>query len=90
MSGVRFTWGIKPELYVMPNSNIWRALRHGMIVRDMSFKPELKESQVAIYKFEEGLMSNPDYVTVLLPMHNFVTYLKKNSEPFPVPEEKFH
>ena len=44
MSGVRFTWGIKPEIYVKPGSDIWRARRQGMIIRDTSFKPELKES----------------------------------------------
>ena len=91
MRGVRYTWGIRPQLSVMPGSDIWRALDKGMIVRDMTFKPELEESQQAIYNFEEDLMKNPDYEVVVAPMHAFKYYLYNHTEhSFPVPQEKFH
>ena len=49
IDGVRFNWGIKPELVVDPASDKWLAQDHGMVVLDPDFN--IAAHQAEVYEF---------------------------------------
>ena len=66
IDGVRFNWGLMPELVVDPQSDEWLAQDHGMIVIDPDF--DLSEHQSEVYQFQREIEQTQKYFRVTVPM----------------------